>query len=300
MAEDRMQLQRFELKYLITERVAGSIRDFVSSYLEIDEYGALRSNLSYPVHSLYLDSEDLKTYHITINGTKNRFKLRLRYYDDKLETPVFLEIKRRMNNCILKQRGGVRREALDWLLAGHLPEPGHLFSSESKNLVALQRFSLLMNQLHAKPKAHVAYAREAWISPHDNSVRVTMDRTVSCEPRFLPDVSTRIDRPAHPFGRMVILELKFTNRFPDWFRELVRVFHLMQFSASKYCEGITVLGEHQFHDGYRSRAWESSAQSVRNRLHPAEGLSTGGVSLPTIPAGGEPAMAASPGQTWVA
>src|SRR6185369_4340800 len=104
MGPDRMQQQRFELKYLITEKVALAVRDFVSSYLEIDEYGASRPNLSYPVHSLYLDSAGLRTYHTTVNGTKNRFKLRLRYYDDRLETPVFFEIKRRMNNCILKQR----------------------------------------------------------------------------------------------------------------------------------------------------------------------------------------------------
>jgi len=105
MGPDRMQQQRFELKYLITEKVALRIRDFVSSYLEIDEYGASKPNLSYPVHSLYLDSNDLKTYHQTLNGTRNRFKLRLRFYDDRPETPIFFEIKRRVNNCIQKQRG---------------------------------------------------------------------------------------------------------------------------------------------------------------------------------------------------
>jgi SPX domain protein involved in polyphosphate accumulation len=159
MAPDRMQLQRFELKYLITAELALPVRDFVSSYLEIDEYAASRPNLSYPVHSLYLDSDDLKTYHETLNGSKNRFKLRLRFYDDRPETPLFFEIKRRVNNCILKQRGGVRREAVNWLVAGHLPEPAHLISKEPKQLLALQRFSLLLNQLHAKPKAHVAYLR---------------------------------------------------------------------------------------------------------------------------------------------
>ena len=117
------------------------------------------------MHSLYLDSNDLKTYHQTINGTRNRFKLRLRFYDDRPETPIFFEIKRRVNNCILKQRGAVRRSAVNWLLAGHLPEPSHLISQDPKQLVALQRFSLLANDLDAKPKAHVAYVREAWVSP---------------------------------------------------------------------------------------------------------------------------------------
>jgi hypothetical protein len=257
MGPDRMQLQRFELKYLISEKLGLPIRDFVSSYLEIDEYAASRPNLSYPVHSLYLDSNDLKMYHQTINGTKNRFKLRLRYYDNRPETPIFFEIKRRMNNCILKQRGAVRRDAVSWLLAGHLPEPAHLISKEPKQLVALQRFSLLMNQLHAKPKAHVAYLREAWVSLQNNSVRVTMDRQVAFEPCFMPAPSTHMEKPGFPFGKEVILELKFSDRFPDWFRELVEVFGLMQFAAAKYAEGITAVGEHRFHDGFRTRDWMS-------------------------------------------
>src|SRR2546428_8999709 len=163
MAEDKMQQQRFELKYIIKEDVTGAVRDFVSSYLEIDEYGATLPNFSYPVHSLYLDSDDLILYQRTINGDKNRFKLRLRFYDDRREAPIFFEIKRRMNNIIAKQRGGVRRDAVDWLLAGHLPEPAHLVSRDPRQLFALQSFCRLMHDIQAKPKTPIAYLREAWI-----------------------------------------------------------------------------------------------------------------------------------------
>src|SRR5713226_5544440 len=130
MRRDRMQQQRFELKYLIPEETALHVRDFVRSYLEMDEFSVGRPNYSYPVHSLYVDSDDLKLYWRTINGDKNRFKLRLRYYSAQSGTPVFFEIKRRMNNCILKQRGGARQDAVDWLLAGHLPAETHLVSAD--------------------------------------------------------------------------------------------------------------------------------------------------------------------------
>src|SRR5438105_13635009 len=99
----RLQSQRFEVKYLIDEAIAPGIRDFLSSYLELDEYGVGKPNFSYPVHSLYLDSDDLETFQSSVNGTKNRFKLRLRYYDARNETPVFFEIKARVDDCILKQ-----------------------------------------------------------------------------------------------------------------------------------------------------------------------------------------------------
>src|SRR5436190_3314790 len=117
MAQDhRLQSQRFELKYLIDKKLALPMRDFIAAYLEPDEYGIGRPNLSYSVHSLYLDSDDLKTHFASINGSKNRFKLRLRYYDDKPNTPVFFEVKARVDNSILKQRCGVRRDAVPLLI----------------------------------------------------------------------------------------------------------------------------------------------------------------------------------------
>src|SRR3954467_11735204 len=126
----RLQPRRFELKYLIEDKITPALRDFVSGYLELDEFGAGRPNLAYPVHSLYLDSDDLRTYMASVNGTKNRFKIRLRYYDDSPGAPVFFEVKARVDNCILKQRCGVRRDAVPLVLAGHFPEPEQLFSKE--------------------------------------------------------------------------------------------------------------------------------------------------------------------------
>src|SRR6058998_1280480 len=134
MVRDRMQQQRFELKYLIPEETALLVRDFVRSYLEMDEFSVGRPNYSYPVHSLYLDSDDLKLYWRTINGDKNRFKLRLRYYSATDDAPVFFEIKRRINNCILKQRGGVRHSAIAGLLAGQFPDPSCLLSKAPNHL----------------------------------------------------------------------------------------------------------------------------------------------------------------------
>ena len=241
MARDRMQKQRFELKYLINEETALMVRDFVRSYLDFDEYSVGKPNYSYPVHSLYLDSDDLKLYWQTINGDKNRFKLRLRYYSTHPDAPVFFEIKRRKNNTIEKQRGGVRQDSVAMLLSGHLPQAEHLVSKNPNGLVALQRFCELTYQMHAKPKVHVGYMREAYVSDDDN-VRVTIDRKVYGEANLDYSIKTEMFDPVLSFPRNVILELKFTNRFPDWFRELVRIFHVMQCGAAKYCESVQGIG----------------------------------------------------------
>ncbi|MDB6110180.1 MAG: hypothetical protein JWR69_1930 [Pedosphaera sp.] len=263
MAQDhRLQLQRFELKYLVDEAITPWVRDFVSSYLDLDDFGVGRPNLSYPVHSLYLDSDDLQTFQYSINGAKNRFKLRLRYYDDSPKTPVFFEVKARVDNCILKQRCGVRREAVPLLLAGQLPQDEQLLSKEPRHLATLQRFNYLLHKLNARPKAHNTYLREAWVSRHDNSVRVTMDRNIVIEPCFVARAATAMSRPTRVFPESVVLELKFTTRFPNWFEELVRRFNLMQFAAAKYAEGVLLVGESRFHDGDRAFDWEGLAPRV--------------------------------------
>lgn len=251
MQADRLQLQRFEIKYLVPESLALAARDFVRSYLSLDEFGGDKPNLSYPVHSLYLDSDDLVFFGQTFNGEKNRYKLRVRFYDEAAESPVFLEIKKRTNNIISKQRCAIRREALSSVIAGQFPDHSLVLSKSPGQIFALHAFLKLMRLSSAKPKAHVAYLREAWISSQDNSVRVTMDRTVRFKVRQNTQLSTNLQNAIPVFDPEVILEIKFTNRFPVWFTEFVRVFNLRPGSAAKYAEGITLYGEQRFKNELR-------------------------------------------------
>ena len=247
MSQDhRLQQRCFELKYLVEERLTPWIRDFVSSYLELDDYGVGRPNRAYPVHSLYLDSSDLHTHQAYLNGTKNRFKLRLRYYDDRPGSPVFFEVKGRVDSCVLKCRCGVRRSAVARVLNGQLPGTDELFATEPRHLAALEHFLRLMHSIDARPTAHNAYQREAWVSPHDNSVRVTFDRNVRIEPHFRLTAETAMRQPTLVYSPEVVLELKFTNRFPNWFNDLVQRFNLTQSSAAKYSGGVLLLGEARF------------------------------------------------------
>lgn len=238
MATDNLQHQRLELKYIIPEATALAVRDFVRPLLTLDEYGVGQPDCSYPIHSLYLDSDRLSLYWETINGNKNRYKLRARYYDDRPDSPVFFEIKRRLNDAILKQRGGVSRAWAAEILAGRLPPLAALNSANPRQLAALQEFCRLMLRLDARPKALVSYRREAWISTHNNSVRITMDRHVKLGLDATTAMPVTMERPVTVFDRAVILELKFTDRFPDWFGDLVRHFGLRQCSAAKYADGL--------------------------------------------------------------
>ena len=142
--------------------------------------------------------------------------------------------------------------ALEEYKSGRITEPEHLFSREPRHLVALQRFTTLLSQIRARPKAHNCYQREAWVSPNDDSIRVTFDRSILIEPHFEPTAVVEMHRPTRVFPGEVVLEIKFTGRFPNWFAEMVRTFNLMQFSSAKYAEGVVSMGEHRFHNGDRA------------------------------------------------
>ena len=238
---------RFELKYLIPEKVALQVRAFVQQFLEVDEFGVGQPNLSYPVHSLYLDSDDWEIHRRTVNGDKNRFKLRVRYYNENPKVPVFFEVKRRMKDVILKQRGAVRRSAAPKILAGYLPEPGDMKSDTPEDRAAIERFLQLMLDVRASSKMHVAYDREAYVNDFNNEVRVTMDRNVRGCLRPNGELVCDMKDPYIATTDMVILELKFTGRFPHWYRDLVQRFECFQAGAAKYVE--TTFMHHGRRDG---------------------------------------------------
>jgi hypothetical protein len=245
---------RYELKYLIPNSVALKARAFIRQHLDLDEFGVGQPDASYPVHSLYLDSDDWKIYWCAFNGDRNRFKLRVRYYNDSADTPVFFEIKRREKDVILKQRCGVRRAAAAGVLAGHLPDrSGMIAPDDPAEQKAIQDFLHLQFGMGAVGKMQVSYLREAYVNDYNNEVRVTFDRSVRVEPRFDGRLTSKMESPLVCTGEgtapddLVILELKFTERFPNWYHDLVRTFHLTQTGAAKYVEGTTIYAGRHLH-----------------------------------------------------
>lgn len=240
-----MQTQRLELKYIIPHSLALQIRDFIQAYLVLDSFGASQVDCSYPVHSLYLDSDDLYLHQSTINGERNRYKLRIRFYENRPGAPIYLEIKRRENNAIYKERCALRREAVEDIAMGRIPCRTELVKAQPENERALFNFCRYLNQLQAHPVAHVYYRREAWSSFGSNRYRVTFDRNVTTSPDPTYRLHPKQKNPISVFGDQVVLELKFTERFPPWMGDLVRIFGIRQCPAAKYVDGIVRMEEEQ-------------------------------------------------------
>ena len=243
-----LQTQRYELKYLLDEHTAKGVRDFIQPYLEADSFGRKQTDLSYPVHTLYLDSPDLTLHQSTINGDRNRFKLRLRFYEGREDSPLFCEIKSRRDSVIFKERCLLHRASLPEILAGRYPETERVLDKTKSAEATVMKFCQRLNELRARPITLVSYRREAWTGQGHNRVRVTFDREVVTKPEANGVIKTNDTAGIPVFGRKVVLELKFTGRFPDWMHDLVQIFQLRQTSAAKYVDGLIRLEERQLLD----------------------------------------------------
>jgi hypothetical protein len=240
----RMQASRYELKYLIDESRAAAVRTFIRSHLVPDEHADPESDNSYPVHSLYLDSPSLSLFRSTVNGLKNRFKLRIRFYDDDPAHPVFFEIKRRLSDVICKERACVKREAVNLLFRGMRPGASLLASSldQNKAAAAMYAFCGTCREVNARAAAYISYQREAYVSPHSDQIRVTFDRQITTA-RYSPTpylVTPVAPTPVDMHG--IVLEMKFTDRFPNWMRHMVHALDLLRCPSAKYVAGIRTLG----------------------------------------------------------
>ncbi|MBL8756720.1 MAG: polyphosphate polymerase domain-containing protein [Planctomycetes bacterium] len=231
---------RFECKFVVPESTAAAVFRRVQPFVAPDPYGADRPDHSYTIASLYLDSPTLRLYHETVDGQSERFKLRVRTYDDDPKTPLFLEVKRRHDRVVQKLRCPIPRHLLPAVLAG---EPVDLPGSSPTKQRSLAEFQRLMLLARAIPRTTVKYQRQAYVGLDDPEVRVTGDRRLCAVTETAPRV--RVHDPDYRTvpTHGVVLELKFTDRMPPWMADAIRALDLRRRSFSKYCTSVDALND---------------------------------------------------------
>lgn len=234
MASERLFTSRFECKYLISPFQAEEIRRVLPFHMAMDPFCEQCPGFAYLNTSLYFDSPDCHCYKSTAMGQKNRFKLRVRWYDDEGDSPVFLEEKRRTTDAIAKLRAMLDRPALGELIERQQVDPAHVLGTSPRSQARLRLMLDMMQRLNLRPACNVRYLREAWAGTDYEYVRVTFDTRVeahSVEGGF----ARRESAGWKPIGeRRTILEVKFESTIPHWLQSLIQSFHLHRVSVPKY------------------------------------------------------------------
>jgi SPX domain protein involved in polyphosphate accumulation len=231
------KFNHFELKYLITLGQAEQFKAALNTYLIPDEHS--HNHGCYTLASLYYDSPDLHCYWEKVDGIKFRRKLRMRLYEagEVLtdETPVFLEIKQRIDRVTQKRRiilpyGKALRFCNDRQMPNHPPADNAI----------IEEIYTFMWQYNLRPTSIVRYTRQAFIgTDYDIGLRVTFDTSLTAQANQLHLHETPSGIPVLG-ANWVVMEIKVNERIPYWLSELVAVHNLQMIRLSKYCRSIEV------------------------------------------------------------
>lgn len=237
-------IERREYKFLIDRATVAAVRASIRPFCLLDPYAAQSPTRSYCIETLYLDTQDLSLFWANDHEQVDRVKVRVRRYADKPGSPIFLEVKRRINDVIAKSRGRVPAQAWAKLLGD--PAASIPADVTGRDRDAVERFMAMHRSLHLRPITLVRYQREPWISTVDDYARVTFDTCIQAHSldslTFEPDGGRwrALDDAVmqRTLESLVVLELKFTNNVPRWLVNITRNIGLVRGAYSKYGNSI--------------------------------------------------------------
>lgn len=229
------QYAKREYKYLVPIELIDDIRNEMKPYVHLDKFSDLRKEKQYTVRSIYYDTTKLCCYREKAEGLRIKKKFRIRGYNSEKENSiVFLEIKRKYENFVAKNRAPLRWAQMKTLFSdqrfGTKEIPFEQNSEEEKNA---RRF--LCNYYHKKllPTVLVSYEREAFYSKFDATFRITFDKSIRS--LLYPSLEfLYVDEAKYVMPRHFILEVKFYRGFPYWVRSLITRYEMLRLSLSKY------------------------------------------------------------------
>jgi hypothetical protein len=230
---------RFELKYIVTTRDFEQLRDEIAAYMVRDPYAA--DDGRYMLTSLYYDTPARDCFWAKLDGLRFRRKLRIRHYEQQAaladDTPVFVEIKQRVDRVTQKRRAVLPyADAID--LCDERMIPNHEARDES---VVHEAFELVVRH-NLEPACITTYQREPWIGgDYDPGLRLTIDFDLRYRVHDLGLDSKHPGRHMFPV-HFAVLEIKANDRVPYWLTHLVARNNLQLTRMSKYCSSLDVAG----------------------------------------------------------
>jgi SPX domain protein involved in polyphosphate accumulation len=231
---------RQEYKYLVPKDDLEDLKARVMPYLIGDDHIHIGTSNEYTVRSIYFDTTHLDKYHKKLAGLLARKKIRIRGYNEyQPGSIVFLEIKRKNNMSISKNRAPVAFEDLSKLLFGG--DISTFIKERNDFPLALEnanRFLFHYYRYNLKPVVLVMYEREAYINKFDHTDRVTFDKNLrSIAYPSIKDLYSN-ENIKYTYTDHFILEVKSNKGFPKWMKPVIGHFGLKREAISKYTESI--------------------------------------------------------------
>lgn len=218
---------RYEKKYIINNLQVELLKQRLSPIMKLDSN--LNDSDFYSIRSIYFDDYNDTCLNQVINGISERFKYRIRFYNNN-DSYIVLEKKYKINNMTKKDNCVISRKQLYNILHNK-----NIYVSKD-NPKLLNEFYLQMKIRGFKPKVVIDYDRIPFVYELGN-VRITIDYNLSCSHKFDNLFnSEKFSIPLLEEGYS-ILEVKYNEFIPDFIRFALQINELDRISYSKYGNG---------------------------------------------------------------
>lgn len=213
-------MKRYELKYILTGEQTEYFKERVKGHMEIDRYGLCS------IASLYYDTPDYRLIRTSIEKPPFKEKIRLRSYGiATLDSPVFLELKRKAYGIVYKRR-----------VQSTIPLVEKFFEGEGDICAGgqINREITTFRDYYETlvPACLIIYDRIAYFQP-DGDLRLTIDHNPRCRFEQLDFTTSMEGNSLLPEGT-TILEIKVQQAIPLWLTDILSEGKIYKNSFSKY------------------------------------------------------------------
>ncbi len=183
------------------------------------------------INSIYLDTNDFDSYTDSNSGIYRRNKIRLRWYGQKLNNKINLEIKSKEGNV-----GKKNIYALNFFNVNNLGNLLELKKYINHSNIPYDLKSLIMGSY---PTLYCFYDREYFIT-RDNRIRITIDKNISYSNVYKNFLMSSVNSIKE---KNIVIEIKYdsSNDLSDI--DSVLPFNIQPTRFSKYANGIDYLNQ---------------------------------------------------------
>ncbi len=227
---DYMKRYRNEWKYIIDGNSELSLKNKLQGLLKIDDHS--NSSGIYVIHNIYFDDYKNTCAAKTEAGDYERFKWRIRYYENDINS-LRLELKEKLYGRCHKESYPL--SYIEYKAIMNM-DTSMLWDTESD----LLKLFLIDLNCGFRPKVIIEYEREAYVDTTLNN-RVTFDKNISCSYEFDKFLEGNyIKFPIQKKG-ICVLEVKFDDIFPGYLKRAINKECTNQTAFSKYYNGLKMI-----------------------------------------------------------
>lgn len=213
--------ERYEKKYLLTQKQLDQIYPVLKNRLSMDHYG------KHTICNIYFDTDDYKLIRESLEKPPYKEKLRLRCYGtpSSEKDTVFVEIKKKYDGIVYKRRISMTMgQAHKYLYYGI--HPGF-------NCQVMKELEYFHSLYCLKPVVCLSYDRTAYFGNTDQQLRVTIDKGIRGR-------QYDMDLTRGSYGTLImkqdlaLIEVKMPGAMPVWMSRLFSEEGIFPITYSKY------------------------------------------------------------------